>query len=223
MFRLPIELQALVDIYDQPFLVIDDAHRVGVVNRASQNAFLAEGGTTAGIACHQSMSAHQGPRPCGSGDACPCAETFTHQVQRTSAFTCRDTDGREHLVRTQACPLRTHSGQTFVGVLMHQETLRDRPTAEDGAGPRSSMVGRFPAFREMLDRLLKAANTHAHCLNDVRLQGPNPRAVAQALGELGRTAVERLPSASLVDELWGLLHQRIQAHLIPNYLDRLKS
>jgi hypothetical protein len=85
------------------------------------------------------------------------------------------------------------------------------------------MVGRFPAFREMLDRLLKAANTHAHCLNEVRLQGPNPSAVAQALGELGRTAVEGLPSASLVDELWGLLHQRIQAHLIPNHLDRLKS
>ena len=152
IIRLPIELQALVDIYDQPFFVIDDAHRVVVVNRAFQKAFRTDGSTTAGTPCHQLMAAYHGPRPCGSqGHACPFAETFTHQVQRTSAFTYRDADGREHLLRTQAYPLRTHSGQTFVGVLMHQETLRDRPTAADGAGPSSSMVGRSPAFRAMLE------------------------------------------------------------------------
>ncbi len=75
----------------------------------------------------------------------------------------------------------------------------------------------------LLPTVSLVANAYAHCMNEVRLQGPNPKAFAQALGDLGRTAVEGLLNASLVDELWGLLHQRIQAHLIPNYLDRLKS
>lgn len=75
----------------------------------------------------------------------------------------------------------------------------------------------------LLPTMSLVANAYAHCLNEVRLQGPNPKAFAQALGELSRTAVEGLLSASLVDELWGLLHQRIQAHLIPNYQDRLRS
>jgi triacylglycerol lipase len=75
----------------------------------------------------------------------------------------------------------------------------------------------------LLPTVSLVANAYAHCMNEVRLQGPNPKAFAQALGELSRTAVEGLLNASLVDELWGLLHQRIQAHLIPNYQDRLKS
>ncbi len=75
----------------------------------------------------------------------------------------------------------------------------------------------------LLPTVSLVANAYAHCMNEVRLQGPDPKAFAQALGELGRTAVEGLLNASLVDELWGLLHQRIQAHLIPNYQNRLKA
>ena len=40
---------------------------------------------------------------------------------------------------------------------------------------------------------------------------------------LGRTAVEGLLSASIADEVWGLLRQRIAAHLIPNYQKRLQG
>lgn len=75
----------------------------------------------------------------------------------------------------------------------------------------------------LLPSMSLVANAYAHCLNEVRLQGPNPKAFAQALGELGRTAVEGILSASLADEVWGLLQRRIQAHLIPNYQDRLKG
>jgi transcriptional regulator with PAS, ATPase and Fis domain len=165
MFRLPIELQGLVDIYDQPFLIIDDDHRVLVANRAFQRAFGAEGCQMAGTPCHRFMAEYQGPRPCGSqGHACPFEETFTQQVTRTSAFTYRDGAGRELLVRTQAHPLRTHDGRLLVGVLMQLETLRHLPGDEDRACPRSQMVGRSPAFREMLDRLLKAANSDAPVL-----------------------------------------------------------
>jgi triacylglycerol lipase len=75
----------------------------------------------------------------------------------------------------------------------------------------------------LLPTVSLVANAYAHCLNEIRLQGSDPKAFAQALGDLGRTAAEGLLNASLVDELWGLLQQRIKAHLIPNYQDRLKT
>jgi two-component system, NtrC family, response regulator AtoC len=165
MFRRPEELQSLVDIYDQPFIIIDDDHRVVVANRAFQSAFRTAGSQVCGIPCHQMMAERHGPRPCGSqGHACPFADTFAHQVPRTSTFTHRDGDGREHLVRTQAHPLRTHGGRILVGILMQLELLRDPRAAEEGGCPRSPMVGQSAAFREMLDRLLRAANSDAPVL-----------------------------------------------------------
>ncbi len=165
MFSRPEELQSLVDIYDQPFIIIDDDHRVVVVNQAFQQTFRTQGRLACGIPCHQMMAERHGPRPCGSqGHSCPFAETFTQQVPRTSAFTFRDGDGREHLVRTQAHPLRAHGGRILVGVLMQLEQLRDPRAGDDGACPRSPMVGQSPAFRGMLDRLLRAANSDAPVL-----------------------------------------------------------
>lgn len=165
MFRQPAELQTLVDIYEQPFAIIDEDHRVVVVNRAFQKAFGAEERQVSGIPCHQLMAEYHGPKPCGSqGHGCPFTETFTQLIPRTSAFTYRDAEGREHLVRTQAHPLRSHGGRTLVGVLMQIETLPDLPGNEDRTCSRSQMVGSSAAFREMLDRLLKAANSDAPVL-----------------------------------------------------------
>lgn len=75
----------------------------------------------------------------------------------------------------------------------------------------------------LLPTVSLVANTYRHCMNEVRLQGPSPQAFAEALGKVGRTAVEGLLNASLVDEVWGMLHQRIAAHLIPNYQRRLQG
>lgn len=75
----------------------------------------------------------------------------------------------------------------------------------------------------LLPTVSLVANAYSHCLNEVRLQGADPKAFAKALSDLGRTAFEGLLNASLVDEIWGLLKKRIDAHLIPNYLRRLKD
>jgi transcriptional regulator with PAS, ATPase and Fis domain len=165
MFHLPVELQALVDIYDQPFFIIDDSHRVVVVNRAFEKAYRVERDRTAGTHCHQLLANHKGPRPCGSqGHACPFAETFTHQITRTSAYSSQDSEGREHLLRTQAYPIRSESGRVYVGVLMQQDAMRHHPEGHDGACPQSHMVGSSAAWRAALDRLLTAANTDAPVL-----------------------------------------------------------
>ncbi len=75
----------------------------------------------------------------------------------------------------------------------------------------------------LLPTVSLVANAYAHCLNEVRLQGPTQRAFTHAFGELGRTAVEGMLTASLTDELWTLVRNGINAHLIPNYQARLRG
>ena len=75
----------------------------------------------------------------------------------------------------------------------------------------------------LLPTVSLVANTYRHCLNEVRLQGPSARSVVEALEKVARVAVESLLTASIADEVWGLLRQRIVAHLIPNYQNRLQG
>ena len=165
MLQLPVELQSLVDIYDQPFFIIDDSHRVVVVNRAFEKTYGIERTGLPNTFCHQLLASRNGPRPCGSqGLACPFAETFKHQVTRTSAFSFKDSEGRDHLLRTQAYPIRTESGRIYVGVLMQRDAMRLHPEGHSGACPRARMVGNAPAYRAALDKLLKVANTDAPVL-----------------------------------------------------------
>ena len=75
----------------------------------------------------------------------------------------------------------------------------------------------------LLPTVSLVANTYRHCLNEVRLQGPSARSVVEALEKVARVAVESLLTASIADEVWGLLRQHIAAHLIPNYQNRLQG
>lgn len=75
----------------------------------------------------------------------------------------------------------------------------------------------------LLPTVSLAANAYCHCRNEVALQGPDAQSVVETLGVLGRSAVEGLLSASIADEVWGLLRQRIAAHLIPSYQKRLQG
>ena len=75
----------------------------------------------------------------------------------------------------------------------------------------------------LLPTVSLVANVYAHCLTEVRLQGPEPSAFARALGELGRTAVEGVLTLSLTDELWALVRRGIHAHLIPTDQRRLRG
>lgn len=75
----------------------------------------------------------------------------------------------------------------------------------------------------LLPTVSLVANTYRHCLNEVLLQGPSAHSVLEALEQVARVPVEGLLTASIGDEVWGLLRQRIAAHLIPNYQNRLQG
>jgi hypothetical protein len=74
----------------------------------------------------------------------------------------------------------------------------------------------------LLPTVSLVANTYAHCLEEVRLQGPQPTPFRTALRSMTNRAVDGLLDMSLIDELWGLVERRVAAHLIPNYQQRLR-
>lgn len=165
MEHLPVALQSLVDIHDQPFVIIDDRHRVVVVNKAFEETYGVGNTRARGAACHELLDSRHRPCPCDPrGGRCPFADTFTRQVPRSTAHTFLDAEGREHLVRIQAYPIRTQDGKVFIGELIQRDAVRHRPDKPEAAGPRAHMVGDSPAFRETLDRLLLAAGTEAPVL-----------------------------------------------------------
>jgi hypothetical protein len=68
------------------------------------------------------------------------------------------------------------------------------------------------------------ANTYAHCQSEVALKAA--QAVESALDALKQTAgsaVDRLLEASLIDNLWGVVQNRISAHFIDHYHERVKE
>ena len=165
MFQLPVELQALVDIHDQPFVILDDGRRVVVVNRAFEEEFRVDRANVAGTLCHDLLAYRNQSRPCGPDcDNCPFGETFASHVAQTSTCSYQDAEGRAHLVRTRAYPIRTESGRTYVGLLIQRDATRHHLDGQERGRLQGQMVGSSAAYRLALDRLRTAASTDAAVL-----------------------------------------------------------
>ena len=145
----PVELQSLVDIHDQPFVIIDDTHRVVVVNRAFEGTYGVSIAEARGTPCHELIDSGHRPCPCDPrGDRCPFADTFTRQVPRSTAHTVLDAEGREHLVRIVAYPIRIPDGRVFIGELIQRDAIRHHPDASSAARSTAS-VGASPRYRSI--------------------------------------------------------------------------
>ncbi len=169
--NLPVDLQSLVDIHDQPYAILDEGRRAVVVNRAFEETYRVDRAGIAGTPCHELMMNGDGTRPCGPDcDSCPFAETFSRQVARTTSCSYRDAEGRTHLLRARAYPIGGKSGRSYVGLLIERDAARHHPDANDKACPEARMLGSSAAYRAALDRLLAAANTDAPVLLLVYVQ-----------------------------------------------------
>ncbi len=160
----PIELESLVDIHDQPFVVVDQQFRVVIVNRAFEETYGITRSAAVGRACYSLIRGDDRPCPCDpQGKHCPFGGVFAEQGTGTSTRRFRDKENREHIVRIQAYPVRTTTGEVYVGELVQRDAMRIHPEADGTcAGPR--MVGESPVFLEALDRLRMAAGTGAPVL-----------------------------------------------------------
>lgn len=180
-------MQSVVDAYDQPFAIVDRAYRVVVVNRAFEEAYGVERASAVGRLCYSLVPTGNRPCPCAiQGDDCPFPSVFAGEGGRTVAKGYRDGDGNEHLVRVHAYPIRTRSGEVYVGELVERDAVDPHPRVdEDRSLP--GMVGSTPAFRELLDRLLMAAHSAAPVL----LQGETGTGKELAAAHLHRLSERR--------------------------------
>jgi len=168
VIHLSVELQSVVDIHEQPFVIVDDGHRAVVVNKAFEEAYGVRNAEAAGRPCFELIPRGGSPCTCGSqGSDCPFAEVFAHQNARTTARALRDAKGREQLVRMHGHPIRAQSGGVYLGLLIERDLIEGHPERPQADCPRGRMVGESPAYREALDRLALAAA----CDAPVLLQG----------------------------------------------------
>jgi two-component system, NtrC family, response regulator AtoC len=160
-----LELQALVDIYDQPFAIIGADRRVVIVNRAFEQAYGRPSEKAVGRRCHSLLYTGDRPCPCGiDGRACPFSEVFERAVTVTHEHTFEDSEGRVHNVRIQAYPLRARSGKVYLGELMQQDAIRLHPAQSEDEDPDRRLVGRSRAFGLLMDQLRVAARSEAPVL-----------------------------------------------------------
>lgn len=82
-------------------------------------------------------------------------------------------------------------------------------------------IYRFVDTRDLVPRLPTVSlftNEYAHCHQEVKL---GPLTTQDVFQELAGKAADQLLSLSTMDEIWGRLHQGVDCHLMPNYLDRI--
>ena len=158
-----VELQSLVDIHDQPFAIIDRTFRVVAINRAFEETYGVTRAAAVGATCYSFVPPGNRPCPCArQGGGCPFPGVFAGEGSTSVTHSYSDDEGREHLVRIQAFPIRTASGETFLGELVQHDAVRRHPDPADGSG--LSMVGGSAVFRETLGQILTAAQSAAPVL-----------------------------------------------------------
>jgi hypothetical protein len=67
------------------------------------------------------------------------------------------------------------------------------------------------------------ANTYGHCLEELSLGEVTELSALATLQALGSKTVEGILNATLMDEIWAALKDRIGSHLMGSYLARLEG
>ncbi len=84
-------------------------------------------------------------------------------------------------------------------------------------------IFRFIDTRDLVPKLPAISlftNEYRHCDTEVPLGPADARDVPK---ELAGQAVDSLLNATMIDQVWGQLHQGVDSHLMPNYLARIRE
>lgn len=163
---LPIELQSLVDVHDQPFVVIDGNRRIVVINQAFEEAYLVRRTDAVGKPCYTLVTHGDRPCPCGpDGSNCPFGSVFEAKGAKVTAHRYRDARNREHQVRIRGYALTASNGEIYLGELIQKDAVHRREgAAKCLTPPAPQMVGSSRVFHDTLARLKFAGASGAPVL-----------------------------------------------------------
>jgi two-component system, NtrC family, response regulator AtoC len=152
------ELQSLVDSHRHPFVVIDRKYRILAINKAYEKTYGAGKARKIGLPCYKISHDYDAPC-CRSGEDCPHEYLFRHGEPHSCIQIHYDEQRRMHQVRVTAHPLRSGSGELFMGELIEPLTAFEETKVDC-----NRMVGQARTFTACMEQLKLVAATAAPVL-----------------------------------------------------------
>jgi transcriptional regulator with PAS, ATPase and Fis domain len=154
--KAPLELASFLEGLPEPRIIVDSDYRVVAANRAYRESY-SNGEEVVGRRCHE--VSHGYDRPCDeSGETCPLrAARASGHVERV-LHVHHTPRGDEH-VQVELTPVTRQRGQPILFV----ERMEPLPTTHASRSD-TGLVGRAPAFTEMLALIARVAPTDTSVL-----------------------------------------------------------
>lgn len=151
-------LQSLIDMQENPSVLIDRDYRIVAANRAYHTAYGVETAQVVGRHCYE--VSHHRDSPCHfHNEDCPHRQVFetgqAHQVLHTHF----DYQGHPEHVCIKGHPVLGPDGQLYLG-----ESILRLTSAEDIDCDEMRIIGRSPALLRAIEQLSRAATSNASVL-----------------------------------------------------------
>jgi len=152
------ELQSLIDIQENPFVLIDAQYCIVAANRAYCVTYGLGKDEIVGKTCHE--VSHHSPVPCHqNGENCPHQEVFRTGQPHEVIHTHFDRHNLPEYARIKGHPIQGAGEQRYLGEAIFHIARSDELDCDD-----MRMVGKSPAFLACLDHLTRAAESDAPIL-----------------------------------------------------------
>ena len=152
------EMQSLIDVQENPFVLIDEHYKIVAANRAYCTNYGVEKDKIVGRLCHE--ISHLSAVPCHqNGEDCPHHEVFRTGQMHEVIHTHFDSYNRPEHVRIKGHPISGGNQKLYLGEAIFPIAVSEDLRCED-----MQMVGSSPAFLASLDQLSRAAESNAAIL-----------------------------------------------------------
>ncbi|MEW5786458.1 MAG: sigma 54-interacting transcriptional regulator [Pseudomonadota bacterium] len=155
---LPVNLHAIIETHEQPFVVIDQDYRIVAANGAYCRQHGRERQDVLHRHCYE--VSHHSPRPCHeSGELCPHLALFRDGQSGEVLHIHYDGHGHACRARIRGHALRGLDGRLYLGEMLVSLDAERSLGCED-----MRMVGQSPVFLACMDNLARAADSEASVL-----------------------------------------------------------
>lgn len=152
------ELQSLIDVQENPFVLINEEYRIVAANKAYCDNYALSREQIVGRRCHE--VSHLSDVPCHqNGEDCPHQEVFRTGQMHEVIHTHFDSHNLPEHVRIKGHAITGGNGKLYLG-----EAIFPIIRADDLNCDEMQMVGNSPAFLAALEQLTRAAASDAAIL-----------------------------------------------------------